>query len=223
MLIVYTAVVGETFPVCRPTAIDPDVRYLCFSDQPCAPPYEWIPTKPEPTPYLAAKRIKILADHPVLRDAEILLWHDSGYRLQGNLRWVQKSLRRADLAVFPHWRRIQLEHEGMAIARYGYVTLEQASQRIQRYRQRGFPDWRLSSGGFIVRRMTPEMAKFNQLWWRETTQCWGGRDQGSLDYAAWRSGIRMTHLPGAILDNPYAIWRISHPPRVPVHPSLVEA
>ena len=222
-MIVYTAVIGDTFPVCRPTAIDPSVRYLCFSDQPCAAPYEWIPTEPDPSPMLAAKRVKILADHPVLHDADILLWHDSTYRLMGSLRWVRKALQRADLAVMPHPRRMVLEHEGQAIARYGYITVEQAAERISRYRRRGFPDWRLSSGGLVVRRMTPEVRVFNARWWRETTQVWGGRDQGSLDYAAWSCGVRLTHLPGTIRDNPYAIWCASHPVEpLPDHPSLVE-
>ena len=224
MMIVYTAVLGETFPVCKPTAIDPDVRYLCFSDQPCAAPYEWIPTAPDPTPSLAAKRIKILADHPVLQEAEILLWHDSTYRLMGNLRWARKALVRADLAVMPHFRRTVLEHEGQAIARYGYLTPQQAEARVKWYRRKGFPtDWPVSSGGLVVRRLTPEVRAFNARWWRETTHVWGGRDQGSLDFSAWVEGVRMEHLPGTVRDNPYAIHKSSHPAPLPDHPSLVVA
>lgn len=222
MLIVYTAVIGDTYPVCRPTKIDPDVRYICFSDQPCAAPYEWIETAPAPTAKLAAKRVKILADHPALADATLLLWHDSGYRLTGSLRWVARAVRKADLAMMRNPRRHQLEHEGVAIARYGYVTEAQASERIGKYRNRGFPDWPISSGGLVVRKVTPEMSAFNACWWKETTSAWGGRDQGSLDYAAWNTGLRIAHLAGTIKDNPYAIWRSSHPIEpAPLHPSLV--
>jgi hypothetical protein len=211
-LIVYTAAIGETDSVRPPAVIDPDVRYLCFSDKPCPLPYEWIqvPTEEDGTP--ASRRIKVLANHPLLEEAAATFWHDASFRLLGDLSWVRLALETADLVALRHPRRTTIEAEGVAIARYGYVTTTEAAALTAGYRAAGYGDVGLTFGGLIGRRGSPAVKAFNRLWWAQV-QRWRYRDQASLGYAAWLASALIAHVPGTPRENPYAAWRVR--PMVP--------
>lgn len=206
-LVVYTARFGETDALRPPCVINPDVEYLCFSDAPCAvTPYQWIPMPSSETPRLAARQIKVLADHPALADAEVTLWHDASYQLTADPSWVRTVLAHAEVAALAHPRRVQIEQEALAIARYGYVSVYQARAYVARYRAAGFTDDVLTASGLLARRQTATTRRFAAIWWKEVRR-WNGRDQASINYAAWRAGLRIHHLSGLIRHNAYAIWR----------------
>lgn len=205
-LVVFTSAVGDTDAVRPPLVVDAGVRYLCFSDRPCPAPYEWMPVDPAELPLAAARRVKVLADHPVLRSAHATLWHDASYQLTASIAWVAAGLKRADALALRHPRRGSIEAEAPMIARYGYVPLEVAYAHVHRYRADGFLDNVLTVSGLLARCVSPVTESFNRLWWDEVQQ-WGYRDQGSLDYAAWKAGLRIAHLDGTIKDNAYASWR----------------
>jgi hypothetical protein len=206
-VVVFTAAIGATDPLRAPAIVDPAVRYLCFSDRRCrVPPYEWIPVASSPTPRLAARRLKILADHPLLAAADATVWHDAAYQLSRALAWVARRLSGADLVALRHPRRCTIEAEAVAIARYGYVPLDVAHAHVARYRAAGFADHVLTCTGLLARRVSDPMRAFNQAWWDETQQ-WGGRDQGSVDFAAWQAGIDIAHAKGTIRNNVFACWR----------------
>lgn len=206
MTVVFTAALGQTDTVRAPLAVDPDVRYLCFSERPAVAPYEWIPTEATDRPQMAARRIKIIADHPVLQAADVTLWHDASYMLTRTLRWLGKGLVNSDLLALRHPRRSRIEDEAVAIARYGYLTSEEAQSHVARYRAEGFTENVVTTSGLLGRRVSPLVAAFNKVWWTEVEQ-WNGRDQGSIDFAAWRTGLRVRHMPGTVRHNKCAAWR----------------
>jgi hypothetical protein len=206
-LLVFTVRMGTTTDVVRPPlVVDPKVRYLCFSDTAVAPPYEWIPIDPSATPMLAARRIKILSDHPALTGADATCYHDASYQLTDTLAWARRWIRAADVLALNHPNRTQIEQEALAIARYGYLTPAAAQAHVSRYRAAGFVHNELSCTGLVVRRRSPAVAIFNRWWWAEAQQ-WGGRDQGSFNYALWATGMRLWPLPGTIRENAFARWR----------------
>ncbi len=208
MVLVFTAALGLTDTVRAPHVVDPTARYVCFTDQATVvAPYELIRVDATAHPQRESRRYKILADHPILRGAEMTLWHDASYVLQRTVTWVSKRLQEADLVALRHPRRGRIEDEALAIARYGYVTPEGGQAHVARYRAEGFLDNVLTASGLIGRRSSPVIATFNALWWEEI-QAWGGRDQGSLDYAAWRTGVRVSHVNGTIRHNTFAGWRV---------------
>lgn len=204
-IVVFTAAIGDTDTVRAPLVVDPRVQYVCFSDRPCVEPYVHIPVVTEERPHLAARRIKILADHPILQAANVTLWHDASYRLQGDLQWLAQ-LRHVPLIALRHPRRTRIEDEAAVVAKYGYVTVETGAAHVARYRAAGFAANVLTASGLLGRRVSPSMRAFNACWWQEV-QLWNGRDQTSLDFAAWRSGITVGHLEGTIRANAYADWR----------------
>ncbi len=207
-VIAYTAIFGTADAVKVPIMADPDVEHLCFTDGPDAPaPYETIRIpSTEARPHLSARRIKILAEHPRLRRADALVWHDSSYRLIRPLRWAARRLAGADLVAMRHARRDKLEDEAMAIARYRYVTSDRAAELVAGYRAEGFDVEGLSSSGLLGFRISPIVEAFRALWWAEALK-WGGRDQGSMDYAAWKVGAKIAYVKGNHRANPYAAWR----------------
>lgn len=206
MIVVYTAALGETDTVRPPAMVDPDVRYLCFSDRPCVAPYEHIATETTEQPQLAARRLKILADHPILRAADLVLWHDASYRLLRRFGWLVRGLTEADVVAMRHPRRVRIEDEAAVIAKYGYVTDGEAAAIVAGYRAQGFSDQVLTATGLLGRRPTKAVAAFNAIWWSEA-QRWNGRDQASMDYAAWMAPVRVAHVPGTVRNNKYAAWR----------------
>ena len=60
----------------------------------------------------------------------------------------------------------------------------------------------LRSGFLIVRRHTPKIAKFNELWWNEVDRG-SVRDQLSIDYALWKLGIEPVDIPGDLFRGPH--------------------
>lgn len=211
-LIAYTARFGETDALRAPTVVDPRVRYLCFSDSPCTvEPYEWIRMPRQADPRMAARRVKVLADHPLLTSARATVWHDAAYQLTNSPRvLLQGSPAAASVVALHHPRRFRIEQEAIAIARYGYLPLETAESYVADYRAEGFTADVLTATGLLARRRSPQVTAFNEAWWAEV-QRWHGRDQASADYAAWKTGAVVHHVVGTIKNNPFATWREAVP------------
>lgn len=209
-IVAYTARFGDTDALRPPTVIDPRVRYLCFSDTPCSvEPYEWIRMPRAADPRLAARRLKVLADHPLLTATRLTVWHDASYAWTVSPRVLCGPVPDdAEVFAMQHPRRFQIEQEAIAIARYGYLPIEVAEAYVAGYRAEGFMVDVLTASGLLGRRRTARTAAFNAHWWAEVLR-WKGRDQGSIDYAAWKAGLSIHHVPGTIRENPYASWRPS--------------
>lgn len=206
-IVVYTARFGDTDVLRAPDAIDPRVQYLCFSDAPdVVAPYELIRMPRAENPRMAARRVKILADHPLLRSARVTIWHDASYAWKTSPRFFCGLSDGAPIFALHHPRRFKVEQEAIAIARYGYVPLDVAQAYVAAYRADGFTADVLTASGLLGRRASACTDAFNAYWWAEV-QRWNGRDQASIDYAAWKAGVSILHLPGAIKGNPYAQWR----------------
>lgn len=210
---VFTAAIGATRDVLRaPTVVNPSVRYVCLSDRASSPrPYQHVPVQTPPSGYrtsdLLARQIKILMDHPALGSPDVMFWHDASFQLRADPETVARDhLRDDDILAFshPHWSRI--EDEAVEIDRRGYVPLELSARQVATYRGEGFTQQSvLTCAGFILRRCTPQVQRFNDLWWAEV-QRWGWRDQMSVDYAIWKTGLRVRYIPGHYRVGPFANW-----------------
>lgn len=209
-IVAYTARFGDTDVLRPPANPDPKVQYLCFSDTPCTvAPYEWIKMPPASDPRMASRRLKVLADHPLLTNARVTVYHDASYALTASPRYFcGQAPDDADVFAMHHPRRFRIEQEAIAIARYGYRTLEDAEAIVAGYRADGFTADVLTASGLLGRRRSARTDAFNAFWWAEV-QRWNGRDQASTDYAAWKAGLSIYHVPGTIKVNPYATWRVA--------------
>jgi hypothetical protein len=207
-VIVFTCILGDTDPL-RPCRKVPGVRYLCFADRAMhVPPYEIIPVDAGPIgPQLASRRLKILADHPELEACDVTLWHDAAYQLNCNPQTLaESSLKDHDVVAMRHPHRDRIEDEAAAIAKLGYMPASVVQRQVAAYRAAGFTDQRtITSTGFCFRRKTPQVEAWQEAWWREVA-AWGYRDQMSVDFALWQTGLTVHYIPGHYKDNPHAKW-----------------
>jgi len=216
VIVAFTSVLGETDPLRRPTLVGPGVRYLCFCDRPLppAPPYEQViyPVGAE-GPALASRALKIRMDHPLLLDADVVLWHDAAFQLHTDPAKVTRTfLGATDMVAFRHPHRDRIADEATQIAKLGYAPADVLAAQVATYDAEGFTQTAITSTGYSLRRRTPAVEAFNAQWWAEVER-WTYRDQMSVDYAIWKTGLQVAYIPGHYKDNPFATW---HPFR-PLH------
>jgi hypothetical protein len=207
---VFTCTVGQTDRVRPPTVVNPQVRYINFSDKGSSPsPYQHVPIQAPDScasARLLSRQIKILANRPELGAPTVTLWHDAAYQMGCDPeRVARQHLIGLDLLAFKHPKRSLIADEAVAIDRLGYVPKATLDQQIATYTAEGFTQHAITSTGFCIRRDTPAVQRFNTLWWQEVHR-WGWRDQMSVDYAIWKAGIRADYIPGHYRDNPFARW-----------------
>ena len=128
-----------------------------------------------------AKIYKILA-HKFL-DCDISIWMDGNITLLiPPEEAVEMWLGDADIAFFRHYKSKDLDWELKWIKykfnRRSPVSLE-AQAQVEHYRPLNITKDELGMGGFIIRRHTPLVERFNEAWFSEICVR-GQRDQLSL-------------------------------------------
>lgn len=191
MLTVYTAIYGGRDRLKPPLFTHPEVRHLCFTDDP-GNKTDGVETVVAPatsgSPALAAKFHKL---HP---PAENSLWIDGSYQLIGDPRPVFDRVSHVGLGR--HGERSCAFSEAAVCARHRLDDRSVIARQMERYRQLGFPsDWGLWEGGLIFRRGGLEsVQKWQSLWWSEI-RSGSRRDQLSLPYSLWKTGLPVLNLP----------------------------
>ncbi len=216
-LTVFTCIIGKTDPLRKPTVINKNVRYVLLTDKPLrVPPYETVTVPTGEDARLTSRRIKILANHPAVADADVTLWHDAAFRLDCDpVPVATKLLGNGNMVALRHPHRNTIEEEAKAIEKWGWVPQAQMEAQIAVYRADGFVQKQITSTGLCFRRRTPALERFNEFWWSQVER-WGWRDQMSVDYALWKTGVSPTYIPGHYRDNKYAkwFWLPAVPPRL---------
>ena len=210
---VFTALVGETPDIVRaPGCITSGVRYVCLSDRRTSPfPYMHVPvTVPIDLPaHLFARRLKILADHPALGSPDVTLWHDAAFRLHLDpaliARQTLAGYSARDILALRHPDRTDIEAEATAIVRCGYADTATVTAQAAFYRSAWPAQTVLTTTGYLFRRRSERVDAFNAFWWAEVAR-WCYRDQMSVDYAMWQTGMLCHYLPGHYRDNAFAKW-----------------
>lgn len=153
------------------------------------------------TPHMQSKRHKVLAHEVLPEGTEFSLWVDGSLDFGSDLHpgaLAQKFLKDTDLALFRHSRRTCLYAEAHACQCLKLDDPAVMARQMNRYRAEGYPrDNGLAECAVILRRHTPEVARLNELWWREISNG-SRRDQLSFNYACWRLGIKYSLLPGIL-------------------------
>jgi hypothetical protein len=135
------------------------------------------------SPVMNAKVFKLLP-HKYL-DCDISIWVDGNiFLLEEPEFYVKRWLRDADMAIFMHNHAFtiykeELYLESMFKNRTPWVK-DEVKRQLASYRKIGIPEnTKLYMGGFIIRRHTPIVERFNEAWWAEVCR-WSQRDQLSL-------------------------------------------
>lgn len=151
-------------------------------------------------PSITSKKFKVFP-HLSFSQEEYTLWIDGSIEIMPMVDLVllsQKFLIDADIAVFRHQSRTCAYQEAAVCIGRKLDDSATIQKQIFRYTQEGYPaNNGLSECSVILRRNTPRMKEFNELWWHEITN--GSiRDQISFDYCAWKLKMPVAYFPGTV-------------------------
>jgi hypothetical protein len=180
----------------HPNSVD-DTKFICFTDNPNLKSSFWemLPICTEfngrwDADVRNAKRHKVMIHEYV--DCDYSLWIDGNNMLLNSVSYMVKEyLTDCDIATFKHPCRTCIHPEMEICVKLGLDEEDIMRQQVASYEAEGFPrDYGLNAGGFILRRHTEQVKLFNEIWWEEICKH-SKRDQLSLNYAIWKSGIKM--------------------------------
>ncbi|HWP58333.1 MAG TPA: glycosyltransferase domain-containing protein [Candidatus Acidoferrales bacterium] len=191
------------------------VKSLCFTDQPDETASGWEVIREErrfnslDEQIREARRYKLLP-HKVLPPHDVSIWIDASMRLVADPATMVSFLEDCGIATFQYpdtyGRRECLYQEAAACIANKKDDARVIRRQMAKYRRIGYPDNNgLVETTILVRRNTPEVNAFNEEWWRELSSG-SRRDQLSLNFVAWKLGIKYAHLPGCRRGNPFANW-----------------
>lgn len=180
-------------------------RFEAFVDDPAEADGVWTQRRAATacdSPRRNARMHKILAHRFV--DAPYSVWMDANVALKVPAwRLVDEYLRDADLAVFQHRTRSCTYDEAARCRELGLDAPDIIDAQVRRYRAEGFPSGLgLPETSVLVRRHTPRVREFNELWWRELRRH-SVRDQISFMVAATRAGLSVHFITPTKFDHPY--------------------
>lgn len=193
---VFTAIFGNYERIRNPSKINKDVRYVLFTERERRNAGIWeVHTVPLVGSHAkTARHYKILASR-YLQDADVTVWHGGWLQLIKDPMAAVAYLKENDIAMEPHLDRRCIYQEAAACINLGKVNEENAKRQMKAYRQDGFPkNYGLTSAFLIVRRNTPRIAEFEELWW-EQIEKFTIRDQLSLMYCMWKLGLDYDKIP----------------------------
>jgi hypothetical protein len=159
------------------------------------------------SPVMNAKIYKVLP-HKFL-DCDVSFWMDGNItNLKPAEDIVQEWLGDNDIVLFRHYKHKNIDWE-LKMIKYKFSrrspVAAEAEKQIEHYQKIGFwPDNKeVFMGGVIIRKHTPEVAKFNEAWWAEICR-WGQRDQLSLPFVLKQfPHLKVNRIEGNIKRHPY--------------------
>jgi len=203
-LVVYTVIINRYDSLKPPLVVDPDVRYVCITDEPLSdvPPWRQRVVKGNHgSPRRHARLYKIMA-HACFALAEYSLYIDARIQLKiypaDALFWLKEH----DLALCQHPTDHCIYDEAKKVWDWHLDDREVVERQMARYKAKGYPkDRGLATTSVILRRHTEAIQRLNNYWWIEVGNH-SVRDQLSFDYVCWLLGMRYDVIPGNVFSNP---------------------
>lgn len=209
--LIYTAVFGEYDRVYPPVRPEPDMDYLIVTDRAGMEVPGWKTMAADSSAFAsttAANRYYKMLIHRLVPGYDASLYIDGNIRLLDATAPLFDELERSEaaLAAFAHPRRSTVAEEAQAVIELAKVGDAAAVRKeVSHYRADGFPDTiRLIEGTVLLRNhRRPDLGPAMELWWRLFGEHLT-RDQLSLPYAIWKTGLSVHLLEGSFRNpNPY--------------------
>jgi hypothetical protein len=196
-----TAICGGYDTIIETHHNEDGAKFVCFTDNPSLRSNLWV-TLPACNEFDGrwdaavrnAKRHKVMIHEYI--NCEYSLWIDGNVMLIQPMTHILASFMRADCDIyfFKHPARDCAYDEMEICARLNLDDPDVMRNQLAKYEAEGFPrHYGLHAGGTILRRHTKQVAEFNRFWWNEICQH-SKRDQLSLDYSIWKTGIEVGYL-----------------------------
>lgn len=192
-VVVYTAIVNNYNPLRNPAHIDPEIDYVCFTDQP-----KWFALtnntiwkgrpfpKSDLDPTRINRQVKLLP-HQFFPEYDYSIYVDGSINIVGPIQPLLAEYDYPKMLCHKHPKRNCIYEEGQVCIGLKKETPEAITRQLEQYRSEGFPGHHgmIEASVLIRRHNDPEIVKLMEAWWHELrTQ--SRRDQISFPYVAWR-------------------------------------
>lgn len=204
-VVVFTAILGGSDSL-KPAPHGAD-QCVCFTDDVdretqgwTLRPWTWSLTS---TSRREAWRLRCVP-HTLFEAYSTVIWVDASYTVT-NLGLLLNDSAGFDLCGLRHHTRLSCYEEGREVVANGQADADDVDQQLMAYRRENFKPTALTVSCILVRSHTAQVTDFNELWDAEIQTHPGDNTQISLDYAAWKVGLRVHHLEGFRKATPYAL------------------
>jgi hypothetical protein len=212
---VLTCIVNDYDNLRPPLVRSTGVRWVCYSDEPRFDSGWEIQPVPQPfsLPSQNSRIPKMLAHF--FSDADVSIWMDACLQPRADVTEILDLMHGADILGIRHPRLNavrELDYCTKEAESLGFVgQTDHMRKQVDAYRQEGWAGEPFVCGGILVRRNNAEVKAFNELWWREYRRWFDEgqtRDQFSLNYAIWKSGVTLkTITEHHILETPWFTFK----------------
>lgn len=219
MNIVYSANIGGYDEFKIPTIIDPNTRYILFTDNKYIKSKVWeiyhIDFIDKNLDNRKKARFIKLNPHLVLPNHDISIWIDHCFtpKFNNTNKFLDEiKFNENDIMCYKHDIRNCIYHESEIIKGKKLDDINVVNKQILKYQNEKFPfNYGLFSTGFMIRKNNNNIIHFNKIWWDEVNNH-SGRDQLSQTYASWRTNVKITPITniGNVYSNKYLTSKIKH-------------
>jgi len=151
-------------------------------------------------PLLLSREVKILP-HKFIPEYDLVCYID------GNQKLLKEPPN--EPVWFTHIARTDIFQEAAQIIKNGRFPREIIDKQINYYRSQGYAGKYLFLNGFHVRRNDEKINRLHDVWYEETCK-FAPRDQVSLPYACWKTGILPENITSGHEKGQYAIIMKGH-------------
>lgn len=220
-IVIYSVNTGSYDQFMDPPIIDPNVRYILFTDNKYYRSNIWevnhVDFIDQSLDTRKKARFVKLNPHKILPKHDISIWVDSCYKTKfSNTENFLKEISFNDgIMCFKHNERNCIYDEAKVVVKDKLDYAKIVEQQMNRYKSEGFPkNYGLFDSGFTIRSNNDSVNKFNERWWLELNTN-SSRDQLSQVYSSWVTNIKINpiNVLGSIYENKYLTKKIKHPKR----------
>jgi len=216
--VVYTCITGGYESLKKPSYVNADFDYICFTDADIKSDFWQIRPLPKETEGLSnvkkQRYVKINA-HKVLPEYDFSVWIDGNVDIRGNINeYIAANCQRSKgvISIGTHPERDCTYEEAKACVHYKKDTMDNMAEQIDFYRKEGLPEhYGLVQTCIVFRYHNDEQCvQLMEEWWNELYSHKSHRDQLSISYVQWKTGIRINKLDKSIFKNKYFWWGVTH-------------
>jgi len=137
--------------------------------------------------------------HKIFPNEKYVVYIDPTFLIIRNFEnLIDKWLGDNDIAVMMHDKRDSIYDEAIYLIEkkpHKIDDIEIVKKQIDMFNKEGFPrECGMNQGGFLVRKHTKNVRKFNEYWWK-IVKNYSKRDQLSFTYVSWKLKIPYSVIP----------------------------
>ena len=157
----------------------------------------------------ASRLAKISATRWLPSDTNISIYIDNSVLIQGSILEFAKQRDSADFMMFKHPSRSNVLEEVSHLNKLNHPEAWIMFDMLERYQTLGFDlNSQLGMGGILVRNHANDLLRTQEDLWLEQLLFGCERDQISLGFSLWRSGIKFSFSDENIRENKFFKWPV---------------